>query len=400
MQRSFPLDRSLTVFFTVAVVLVIVFQRASIKFSGLEWLAAATVLFICIAAVLINGYLLRSDLVLITLWITSFTYLVLVTPIYHYSTMHFRTVTITAFIHLFSITVLVGLPRDQFFRVIIISTRIWIIVTTGFLLASFADLFQYRDSFSGIYTNRNNFAITSAVMLAFVRLGTEAQPRDQKTYPLEQIALSLFVVISLSLTGLIALFVVIFFPVFHRSRLWRKMAVALGTVIAASLLYALLPPLQHRVDNIIHAFVSPSSLTGRESPALRLWLLINGFELFLEKPLFGVGLGNSVHYLFPPSISHRLGAIGRDTHNNVLEMALGGGFPLLLLHYIPFIRAYKRNTLRQGRGRERQAALLVLYLLIGLFTRTYQLFSTVLLYHAILHNSVSFHNANANANAK
>ncbi|MGF1797261.1 O-antigen ligase family protein, partial [Photobacterium swingsii] len=92
-----------------------------------------------------------------------------------------------------------------------------------------------------------------------------------------------------------------------------------------------------------------SKSIGHDSGKIRLYLMINAFNIALKHPLIGVGVNNGQLYLpLPDSFSRNMDSI--NSQNNLTEMLLNGGIPSFALYYFPLLFFLYKSLLRKDKN--------------------------------------------------
>ncbi|WP_272666344.1 O-antigen ligase family protein [Providencia sp. PROV174] len=228
------------------------------------------------------------------------------------------------------------------------------IASVSFVLVSFLSLINYisnndRSDFSGLFSNRNTFAITAIFLIIALitsyksAVGEYLLPRKDKiTLYFLLFSLSILILLTKSMKGFLSLFII--YAILN-IRLTPKMILVSIFFIFTFIFIAFIHqnPLSERIYTFIYSVTTPSELNISESSYIRMNLILDGLNIINEHPIIGVGINQSRYYLFPeyyillfergvkPILS------GEYSHNNYIEIALNGGIPALILYYFPII---------------------------------------------------------------
>jgi O-antigen ligase len=201
---------------------------------------------------------------------------------------------------------------------------------------------RLRGAVGGMFENPNDLALNLVTFLAptlFIII------HDRK--PSRRIFASLLAALMLAATvatksrsgflGLIAMGLVV---IYYTARI--KPGIVFGVLVAGLLALPVMPSsFWNRMDSIMNA---EEDATG--SRAARVRLLNQGFEVFVDNPVTGIGAGQFQNYNAPGTIEK-----WRVTHNVWLQVASELGIFGLLAFLFLVVRAYSANfrTLRMLR---------------------------------------------------
>jgi putative inorganic carbon (hco3(-)) transporter len=240
----------------------------------------------------------------------------------------------------------------------------WLMVLASSYIASRA-VFDYlrgvnltegdrvRGAIGGMFNNPNDLALNLVTFLAPALIFVVLERRASRRLLASACALVMLAAIVCTKSrsgflGLIAMGVVV---LYYTARL--KPGIILAVVVAGIIAVPAMPQsFWDRMDSITNAEADPTG--SREA---RLRLLAQGFEVFTENPLTGVGAGQFQNYNEPGVTIERW----RVTHNVWLQVAAELGIAGLLAFAFLVIRAYRAcfttlRSLRHRKGRARAPA--------------------------------------------
>ena len=162
-----------------------------------------------------------------------------------------------------------------------------------------------------------------------------------------------------------ALFAVLMILWHNREHLLRTVLILIGAGAAVCILCLAVPKLKVLVWDRMAKAVRMLLGTGNDASAnSRLFFLIESIPIIKSRPL--TGLGMNCFYLVEAK---------RNTysHNNYLELLLSGGFPALLLFYVPVVHLFVKGVrkLKQSDGARLALYLLFRLLITGLMVVSY-----------------------------
>ncbi|MEZ9899049.1 O-antigen ligase family protein [Vibrio breoganii] len=194
-----------------------------------------------------------------------------------------------------------------------------------------------KGDFSGVFHDRNVFAITTLLVIGF-----SISFRKSKFSIFEQYIFSanLFicfgmVIASKSITGLLGMLVICFLYSFKLT-LTKRLWIFLFVFISLLCLLVTDNPISERLVRFgIALFGDTDSLRNSESAYLRVFLIKTGIEIAKDNILFGVGLNNASQLFNWPGRE-----FGSFLHNNYLDILTSGGIPLFIVYYTPLLYAW------------------------------------------------------------
>ncbi|MEQ6343178.1 O-antigen ligase family protein [Vibrio cyclitrophicus] len=263
---------------------------------------------------------------------------------------------------------------------------------TIFIVVSF---FQYINhlffydgykSFSGFFSNRNDYAVLGSFFLAVqVYLGF----RGDRFSKFKELLLIFFIIVTLSTKGLLSVFLI--YLLFFQSNFGftkKIISVVTSSALIAILIISnqsLLERTTGKIDSLTAGFGHLDEITARDSGQIRMLLYAASVSTLAEHPLFGVGINNAQFYM---PIPERATVDVLNTQNNYSEMLLNSGIPGFLIYYVPlfFITWKFRNKL--GQIYKLCFLLLILKFINDLGMKSYnepvQLVSVIFVYYVYL----------------
>jgi len=372
MKFSIPqqINRGRLIYFLVF--LAIIFTVGSIsKVFYINWMVGFVLIFTWIANLAYNRILPRYLAYAILLQFLWLIYSILIIPWTEHTMVHLKGLAITLFYN--TVAFIIGdyiLRNKETFAKIYTRVAILWILTNGLVLLIIIIAPDLElGKFSGIYANRNEFAITTTIFLSapvFMHISS----RKWKAALLILLGVIL-ILVTQSIKGIIGL-VLIFVLYINYST--RKNYVIITFFVLALGFFLLMftnNPIRERMDTFSSLFKEDTELGIGESAYKRYELSQQSFRLIRNKPLFGYGINNSTQYLKTTRKLQREKegiaeeTIGTYSHNNFLEMIINGGFVALLLYYLPlfFSLLYINRKLKKQSGtRYHRYILVLLYL--------------------------------------
>lgn len=263
-------------------------------------------------------------------------------------------------------------------EIYIVTLSLWLIINIGMLfILSDKGLLAVEangaSGFGGILVDRNNLAIQTVILMSLSMLTT----KFKRSNYLLMILGSFLIVYTSSFTGILMLMGLITYLVSQLS-LRRKvffLSLTLPAVLYVTFYFdAALLKLLIKVESIV-SFLTGVGPIIDGSIQSRLWLLDQGFSVWIENLFFGVGLNNTRLYIIKLG---RFGEAGMNTHNNYLEWLVSTGLVGFILHYglilyVYFFSKYnlKKNEVRLG---------LILYLICSVGSVAANHFLSVYIY--------------------
>jgi O-antigen ligase len=154
--------------------------------------------------------------------------------------------------------------------------------------------------------------------------------------------------------ALVAIAAAFVFTLFRATRTQKLVTVVLAGVLAASLPFLVEGGAR---DRLMTLFVENSGDAGlreeaRESADLRRYLLEQSLLATVQKPIFGVGLGQFSNYIGPKARAEgRGGAAWNETHNTFTEVSSECGIPALVCFVVGISSAFFSVYRIHGRAK-------------------------------------------------
>ncbi len=302
-----------------------------------SWLSGISIV---IFAYILFSYRLRFDYVIynvLFLFYPLFSYEVVISPFSYNQTEHIKIFLVTtfyiissSFLSSFIIKSDVDLKNTSFFILIT-----WVLVNAIFLILFLSGVYvPGKVDFSGVFHDRNVFSITTLLVVSFSIFNFDNHSKLLKSIVLYGLVIISFgmILISKSITGLVGLVTMILLYSLTLSK-YKKIIIYAIIFVFIVVILNTNNPLNARIDRFTIALTGNiNSLRLNESAYLRVYLIQRGIELFLNNPIFGVGLNNAKYfYEWPMKDS------GSFLHNTYLDILTSGGLILFLFYYVPII---------------------------------------------------------------
>lgn len=352
-------------------------NKATYKLPMIDWALGALVVA---ATALVILFRLRMPRSLAALLLASVAWLLpglVLTPIYQLSGHHMAAVLFTMALWVLTGTLVYVVLAGRFAgRAVMIAATLWVLVNLAALLAYWAGVVTYEgNAFSGLFRNRNNFAMqticVSALVVVFCRMTWWSRAI---------LFLATFEIFaSLSISGMIGQAIVLGYSAWLDAHPRRKLAVVLLALGLALITVTVDSPMKRRIDTFAAVVKSPELVRPTSSAFYRTWLYVSGVDLWLQRPWIGHGLDTARFYLRPPTERFESSEEGFYAHSNHLEILIGLGVVGWVLHYLPLIIALGMAR-RTNNSYAMVKMLVVLNIVLGLTVGTYIQFATIVLY--------------------
>jgi len=280
--------------------------------------------------------------ILLLLWIPL---VLLLTPFARDISLHLTYTIITVFYVSYSVLIvnyLLG-SNKRFVGTLFLLNVFWCLINIIFLiLYIFGYLNYYGDEqFSGIFINRNQFALITTILF-FFNLNNKKYFQRKAFLNLLLITDIVLIFSALSMKGFLGLFLILFIQYWEYIKRIRKWPVILILSIFFLGIILIDNPIKVRFDRFILVYKNPKSLKISESAYERSWLFKEGLKLTRKHLATGVGVNNSRYFLVTPYdklLEERgqkeKGSLGSYSHCNYIEMLLNGGILGFILYYTP-----------------------------------------------------------------
>jgi O-antigen ligase len=303
--------------------------------------------------IMILGYLLlilsttRLDkTILRVVFINSLWILYAILTSFHvqYLDYHFNAI-LESLLYIFVFTIILTLVSNRANNLHKLTLNlIYIFTFTAFVvfLLRIFELYGYEKSFSALFSNRNDFAFMMLV-LTTILLNT---PNNiflifNRYFKISIIVLMIFfIMITGSSKGAIGVFIVLILYNMKNLNIKRFLLLMFSVLI---MIFSILLFFENTTSRLMSKGEALSSYdssytkdTVNNSGEIRIFLIINAIDVFLENKYLGVGINNGQFYLqMPKKFAAQLESL--DSQNNITEMLLNGGIPGFLLYYLPLL---------------------------------------------------------------
>ncbi|MFW6383563.1 MAG: O-antigen ligase family protein [Nanoarchaeota archaeon] len=363
-------------------VLLVIFNKSVFKIRFLEWGIGAIIFASIVAFFLIRGKIKKKQLLVISLPLRWTTYAFLTSFAAYSLDHHLSNLIITIILNIISVSAVMCVFTNKKTRekTILLTSVLWVSINMFIWLLWVMGLYEFENiDFSGLFGNRNSFAIQTVFLVTLLMFFV----KGNKFLTVTLLGFSLLMVFSsLSIKGFLFTFFVIFYPIFLKSGSKKKLAIVFAGLTLLACAYIVIPKLQDRLLRYTFVFTDSENLRQNESAFLRAWLITEGFNLVLENPFFGVGVDNARFLLIPP---YRQGVSedGLVSHNNYIEIALNSGLPGLSLFYLPLLFIFFKTKNPHPYWIEIKT-LTLFYILAGVAMIQFNEFMSIMKYYIIV----------------
>lgn len=286
---------------------------------------------------------LMSNLVML-LWIT---YSLSITAYSLNPTTHLKYLIVTTFYVIFSNSFISWLmaARVNLNKFFTYFSVLWLVVNTVYLVLYLLGKVSFETgSFSGVFQNRNIFAVLTVFLFGFnlFLVYPNSTQKNKLKYLLS--GLAFFVIVSLSIKGIIGL--TLFFVVYFLLLKPLRKEIVFYPLIAVLIMVPFLVIDNPIKDRIARFTNDKKELKISESSFERKWLRTEGGKIINTHPLTGIGVNNSTMVLITPyrqylieqgRLEYNSEKPGTYSHSNYIEMGLNGGYPAIALYYLPLL---------------------------------------------------------------
>ncbi|MFW5983425.1 MAG: O-antigen ligase family protein [bacterium] len=363
-------------------VILVIFNKSVFKIRFLEWSIGAICFAAILAFIVVRGKIKKKQLLVISLPLMWTIYSLMTFFAAYNSDHHLSNLIVVVILNLISVSaVMCTFTRKESRNRIILHTAIlWVSINFVIWLLWVIGIYEFENTdFSGLFRNRNTFAMQTIFLVSLVMFF--ANSRRYLSFSLIAISL-LMVASSLSVKGFVFSFFVIFYPKYLKSSFKKKVVIVVTGLTFFACAYAAFPKMQDRMIRFAMVFTDSSSLRQKESAFLRAWLMEEGVELIIKNPVFGVGVDNARFLLIPPYLQG-VSDEGLVSHNNYIEVALNSGLPGLFLFYLPLLYIFF-NTKKSHPYWVEIKTLTLLYILAGIASVQYNEFMSIMKYYIIV----------------
>ncbi len=336
------LSRSIPIFIALTAILFTYGIKGKLFYinwiSGFSIIAVGS-LYYCLKTTVPKQVIL--SFMLMSSWLA---YELFVTPFAINPHIHFKYLCVTLFYITASVLIVNSLTSGEaiYAHTIFWSNFVWVIINFLFFIIYLAGLVEYASTFSGIFHNRNQFAVVSTVLFTLLIFSYSSfYSSSKKLIFFVLITHILLIISSLSLKGFIGLIIVLGVIASSKLNLLRKILVFLLLLTTILVVLRTDNMLEQRLSRVYLTVDNPEELNIGESTFTRAWLITESFKIFLQHPLTGIGLNNSHLLLIPPfklylfDLNYIQEVSGAYSHCNYTEMLLNGGILAFLLYYGP-----------------------------------------------------------------
>lgn len=370
---------------SLAFFLLIVFNKSEYKIRFLDWGSGALVFGLFAIFVLFRGRIYRRDLfvfVLPQLWAV---YALLGSHFALNRPHHLAALVQAILLSLLASVVVIAVfsfSRKRISKAVFVTACAWTFISLGlFVLWSLGWITYEKVNFSGLFRNRNEFAVQTVILMGLIIFFVQIKPITTKVLLFLNLLMTMA---TLSLKGFALSLFVLFYPWFLKERSSGKKTCVLLLGLFTLVLFSFsVPGLQDRIVSVWKVLTAPESLPVSSSPYERRWLIIEGSKIAFSKPLFGVGVDNARFVLFSPKLQRAGSETGLGSHNNYIEMMLNSGLVGLLLYYLPLLYISLKTKRKHPHWLEIKT-LILLYLLAGIAMVQYNNFISIFLYCLVI----------------
>jgi hypothetical protein len=375
--------RGIGIFSGIVFFLLMIFNKSEYKIRFMDWGAGLAIVILILFFILTRGRIVKKEFYVIILPLLWIMYALLVTPFVYDWNHHLNALGLCLSITLIAIFTVIAFFSYPGLRCqgVLFTVMVWTVLNFIFLILWINGYYVYKNGdFSGLFGNRNNFSVQTVILVCLLSGFVDTHRMLKFVLILTNFVMIVF---SLSMTGFLFFFFVIFYPLFIKVSNIKKIIIAISGIIAITTMIILLPDVQKRLIQFLLVFTDRSSLSGSGSAFLRSWLIIEGFNTILKHPLQGVGVDNSRFVLIPPVFQMRNTGTGLYSHNNWIEMGLNAGFPGLFIFYFPVVYILIKVK-KDNRYWITIKTLALLFLLSGISVVQYNVFYCILNYVLII----------------
>lgn len=266
---------------------------------------------------------------------------ILLTPYAFNKQRHLKVIILTIFYTLISILLLqfVMKSKKYWIKIFYNVNVFWIFLN---IVVFFLDILEIHDvdgSFSGVFVNRNSFAINTIFLISILIFFGQCLEKKQSRKLKSLIILSVFfTIISYSFKGFIGLLILFTFYYFDREiKLNRRIKYIFLVIVILVSGLSLEGKMFNRISMYFNVISCNKEVNVYESNSAmeRESLIKQGLNLAKQNIWTGIGVDNSRYFLYV--INKRGNEKYLYSHNNYIEMLLNGGIFVFLLYYVPIL---------------------------------------------------------------
>lgn len=256
---------------------------------------------------------------------------------------HYNVAFLTIFIVILNILLVRKLLQnvEELEYVFLATSYLWIIINFPLFIMYELGLYGTQSStFSGLFLNRNNFAISSVVLFSFITIiiFQRKSNKYKNSFLFAKYMLMFFSLVSFSIKGFFGVFIVLIIIFFQSKKINNLIKTLIICFFIIFIIFTMFIDISvfDRIELYIKAFFGDNDTY--ENANYRISLLSQGLDVAKSNVWTGIGVDNSRYHLFVQSA--RGADIGKYSHNNFLEIMLNGGVFTLLAYYIPIISIF------------------------------------------------------------
>jgi len=377
MQNEGWTPRGIFYFGSFALGILLILNKSLYKIPYLDWGLAAFIFLILVLFFAARGRIKVQELQVFVLPLLWLAYALLMTFFAVDWKHHILQILLVAGLSLLASGLIIAVFTD-YRRGIAISwiVSFWVLINSFLLILWITNRIEYSgDSFSGLFGNRNNFSLQTVILISLTYFFVK-----KSLWKTITIILGIILILaSQSITGFVSIVFILAYPIYVAGNRSRRIIIIIVSIAVIILTYLIVGNLAARIDRFVLLLSDPQLLRENESVFLRSWAYTEGFKVFLQNPLSGVGVDNARYVLIPPEgiFSHGTGMM---SHSNYLEMLLNAGLPGFILHYGLLLYILLKVTVQHPLITQIKT-LIVFYFLLSFTAVTYNQFSGLFLFN-------------------
>ena len=377
MQNEGWIPRGIFLFGSIALGVLLILNKSLYKIPYLDWGLAAFIFMILVLYFAARGRIKAQEFQVFVIPLLWMAYALLMTYFAVDWKHHVLYILLVAGLSLLASALIIAVFTD-YRRGIAISWiySLWVLINFSLLILWVFNRIEYpRDSFSGLFGNRNNFSVQTVILISLTYFFVKKSLWKTITIILGVI----LILASQSITGFISLVFILAYPIYVTGNRRRRLIIIILSIALIILTYLLIGNLAARIDRFLLFSSDPQMLRENESVFLRSWAYTEGFKVFLHNPISGIGVDNARYVLIPPE-GKLLDGTGMMSHSNYIEMFLNAGLPGFILHYGLLLYILLKVTVQHPLVTQIKT-LIVFYFFISFTAVTYNQFSGVFLFN-------------------